>query len=226
LVPKYLTGGGENLERFILQQNVLLLSQRLAEHSDPALLRTIRNLLAAAQRNLALFEAAQQGATLVPPTVVGTSQWGQSMEKLARLRREFEASQRPYLIVDPRPGLHIVDINDAYAKVTMTERGRIAGERLFDIFPDNPDDLTANGVSNLYKSLQAATETGRPHAMAVQRYDVRDASGEFVVKFWQPVNTPILDERGNLMFIVHHVEDVTEALQAAQRPPRKAAGER
>ena len=28
-------------------------------------------------------------------------------------RREFENSQCPYLILDPRPGLHIIDINDA-----------------------------------------------------------------------------------------------------------------
>jgi hypothetical protein len=214
------------LERFILQQNVLLLSQRLAEHHDPVLLRTIRSLLGAAQRSLALFEAAQQGATLMPPSIVGTSQSGQSLEKLARLRREFEASPRPYLIVDPRPGLHILDVNDAYAKATMTERGRISGERLFDVFPDNPNDLAADGVSNLYKSLRTATETGRAHAMDVQRYDVRDETGQFVVKFWQPVNTPILDERGDLMFIVHHVEDVTEAMQVAPEPPRRVGGVR
>jgi PAS domain-containing protein len=214
------------LERFILQQNVLLLSQRLAEHHDPALTRTIRTLLSAAERSLALLEAASNGATLAPPSIVGTSRSGHSLEKLARLRREFEASPRPYLIVDPRPGLHIVDVNDAYAKVTMTERHRIVGERLFDVFPDNPDDLAADGVSNLYRSLRTATETGHPHAMDVQRYDVRDASGRFTVKFWQPVNTPILDERGNIMFLMHHVEDVTEAVLQALQPSRKAAGAR
>jgi PAS domain-containing protein len=214
------------LERFILQQNVLLLSQRLAEQREPALRRTIRALLTEAERNLAMLEAASDGTTPAPPSIAGTSQSGRSLEKLARLRREFEASPRPYLIVDPRPGLHIVDINDAYAKVTMTERGGISGERLFDVFPDNPDDLSADGVSNLYRSLRTATETGRAHAMDVQRYDVRDETGLFVVKYWQPVNTPILDDRGNVMFLMHHVEDITEAVLAALQPPRKVAGAR
>jgi PAS domain-containing protein len=213
------------LQRFILQQNVLLLSQRLAERHDLLVTKTIRMLLAAAQRDLALLKAASDGATLAPPSIVGTGRPGQSLPELGRFRKEFEASSRPYLIVDPRPGLRIVDINDAYAAVTMTDRLRVAGERLFDVFPDNPDDPAADGVSNLFASLQAAAQSGRQHRMAVQRYDVRDANGEFLVKYWQPVNTPILDERGNLMFIVHHVEDVTEAVLGAEAP-RKVAGAR
>jgi hypothetical protein len=49
----------------------------------------------------------------------------------------------------------------------MTSRHRLAGERLFDVFPDNPDDPPADGVSNLYASLRIAAETGQPHAMKI-----------------------------------------------------------
>lgn len=48
--------------------------------------------------------------------------------------------------------------------------------------------------------------------MAVQRYDIRDASGTFLERYWQPINTPIHDAHGELVFLLHHVEDVTEQM--------------
>ena len=104
---------------------------------------------------------------------------------LSQFQREFENSPLLYLILDPRPGLHIIDINGAYAQATMTTRAVVAGERLFNVFPDNPDDPFADGVSNLYASLRSAAETGRPHAMQIQRYDLRHPNGKFVERYWR-----------------------------------------
>jgi hypothetical protein len=58
--------------------------------------------------------------------------------------------------------------------------------------------------------LKTVAQTGRPHAMAVQRYDIRDPTGAFVERHWQPINMPIHDAQGRLMFLLHHVEDVTD----------------
>jgi len=80
----------------------------------------------------------------------------------------------------------------------MTARDAIAGEKLFDVFSDNPNDPSADGVSNLYASLKIAAETGRPHTMAFQRYDVRDAAGRFVERYWRPLNTPLFDQEVHL----------------------------
>ena len=70
------------------------------------------------------------------------------------------------LVLDPAPGLHIVDINDAHGRATMTNRRGIAGEQLFDVFPDSPGEPSTDGVSNLYTSLKIAAQTGKPHTMA------------------------------------------------------------
>ena len=95
------------------------------------------------------------------------------------------------MLIDPGPGLKIVDINDAYAKATFINRNDVVGKSLFDIFPDNPEDALADGVSNLFSSLATVAQTGKPHAMPIQRYDIRDPNGEFVRRHWQPINTPI-----------------------------------
>ena len=63
-------------------------------------------------------------------------------------------------------------------------------------------------------------KTGQPHAMAVQRYDIRDAQGQFIERHWQPINSPIHDRDGILIYILHHVEDVTADVRSQAAPAR------
>ena len=62
-------------------------------------------------------------------------------------RALFEGSPNLYLVLDP--DLKIVAVSDAYCRATKTERPAILGRGIFDVFPDNPADLKATGVSNL-----------------------------------------------------------------------------
>jgi len=48
--------------------------------------------------------------------------------------------------------------------------------------------------------------------MAVQKYDIRRSEAEgggFEVRYWSPVNTPVLSEDRSVSYIIHRVEDVT-----------------
>jgi len=172
------------------------------------------------QRDLAFLNANSSGVGLPPPrfSPAGINRDGHHV--VSQFQREFENSPHLYLVLNPRPGLHIIDVNDAYARATMTTRAVVAGERMFDVFPDNPDDPFADGVSNLYASLRSAAETGRPHAMQVQRYDLRHSNGKFVERYWRPVNSPVFDDNGRLIYLLHYVEDVTsEVLLSSQSRP-------
>lgn len=170
--------------------------------------RTLEGLLNSARRDLAMLESALSGAA-GSPLEARRRRHGDAQTIREQFQPEFETSPHPYMLLDPDPGLRIVDINDAYAEATMTSRGDIVGRSLFEIFPDNPDDALADGVSNLYASLRTVVKTGQAHAMAIQRYDVRDPDGQFVERHWQPVNSPIHDRDGVLIYLLHHVEDVT-----------------
>jgi len=50
--------------------------------------------------------------------------------------------------------------------------------------------------------------------MNTQRYDIRDPGGTFVERHWQPINSPIHDTAGHLVYLLHHVEDVTAQVAA------------
>ncbi|ETX29427.1 hypothetical protein RISW2_23110 [Roseivivax isoporae LMG 25204] len=121
----------------------------------------------------------------------------------------FDAAPHAYLVLDP--DFVIVDVNQQYLDLTGTRRVDLVGAVMFDAFPDNPDDPTADGVRNLRLSLETARSTGRPHAMAVQKYDIplRGPGGGFEERYWKPLNTPVL-RADRVVALIHHVVDVTD----------------
>jgi len=134
-------------------------------------------------------------------------------------RAILEAAPGCYLILDP--DLKIVGASDAYLAATMTDRAAIVGRGIFDVFPDNPDDVTANGVSNLRESLHRVLANRVSDTMAVQQYDIRRPDGGgFETRWWSPINSPVLID-GNVAYIVHRVEDVTEFVQLTRLRARE-----
>jgi signal transduction histidine kinase/CheY-like chemotaxis protein len=139
-------------------------------------------------------------------------------------RALFEAAPGLYLVLDP--GLKILGVSDAYLAATMTRREEIVGRGIFDVFPDNPDDPAATGVGNLRASLQRVLQRRGPDAMAVQKYDIRrpdEEGGGFEVRYWSPLNSPVLDPDDRLVYIIHRVEDVTEFVRLKELETRQEA---
>lgn len=96
----------------------------------------------------------------------------------------------------------------------------IQSKYVFDAFPDNPGVPGANAVKNLKASLQDVLKTGRPHQMPLQRYDVPKSGPQrtyFEEKYWNPINTPVLDEKGRVLCIIHKVSDVTKVINSERQ---------
>jgi PAS domain S-box-containing protein len=126
----------------------------------------------------------------------------------------FQSAPGCYLVL--RPDLTIVAVSDAYLCATMTKRDEILDRRLFDVFPDNPSDPEATGVANLCASLGRVLDHCRTDRMPVQKYDIRrpeSEGGGFEERHWSPVNSPVIGENGNVAYIIHHVEDVTDIVR-------------
>lgn len=132
-------------------------------------------------------------------------------------RRLFEATPGPYLIL--APDFTIVAVNDAYLAATLTRREDLIGRRLFDAFPDNPDDPAADGVANLRASLERVLLYRRADFMAVQKYDIHKPESEgggFEARYWSPTNVPVFDAAGDVRWIIHHVADTTRFMKLAE----------
>jgi len=129
----------------------------------------------------------------------------------------FESAPGLYLVLTP--DLTIVAASDAYLQATMTERDRILGRGVFEVFPDNPGDPTATGVRNLRASLQRVLQNKAADTMAVQKYDIRkpeSEGGAFEERYWSPHNSPVLGPDNEVRYIIHRVEDVTQLIRLQQ----------
>lgn len=132
-------------------------------------------------------------------------------------RRLFESLPGLYMVLDAN--FDLLTVSDAYAAATMIVRDDVVGRNLFEVFPDNPDDPNASGTANLRASLQRVVRELVVDVMAVQKYDVRrpeSEGGGFEVRYWSPVNSPVLAPDGTLEYIVHQAEDVTEFVRLRQ----------
>jgi signal transduction histidine kinase len=129
----------------------------------------------------------------------------------------FESAPGLYLVLTP--ALLIAAASDAYLQATMTDRNAILGRHLFEIFPDNPNDPSADGVRNLRASLERVLQLGISDTMAVQKYDIRRPEAEgggFEARYWSPVNSPVFNADRTIIYIIHRVEDVTEFIRLKQ----------
>ncbi len=131
-------------------------------------------------------------------------------------KRLFEQSPDLLLVLMPdRPRFTIVGATEVRLRETHTTRDSI-GRGLFELFPDNPDDPDATGVRNLRASLERVLDTREPDTMAVQKYDIPGPDGSYRVKHWSPKNIPVLSASGEVQYILHRVEDVTELVRTIE----------
>lgn len=120
----------------------------------------------------------------------------------------FDLTPGMCLILDA--SFKIVAQNEEHARGTLTTGMNIVGRGLFEVFPDNPNDSGAAGVSLVRESLLKVLKTRRPDVMPVIRYDVQPEIGAFQTRYWSVSNTPVLGEDGFVRWIINRAIDVTD----------------
>jgi PAS domain S-box-containing protein len=125
--------------------------------------------------------------------------------------RLFQASPAPFLVLAAdAPRFTIREVNEAYLAATMSTRESIVGRGVFEAFPDNPDDPAVQGVNTLRASLERVLATREPDRLPGLKYDVAGPNGDFEERWWSPVNSPVLNARGEVEALIHNANDVTD----------------
>lgn len=129
----------------------------------------------------------------------------------------FEALPGAFLLLLPDDDFTIVGVSNEYLRATLRQREEIIGHPLFEMFPDNPDTPEANSTANLSRSLRRVVASRQADVMPVQRYDVRQPDGAgFDVRYWSPTNAPVLSDEGQLLCIIHRVDNVTDYIRLTE----------
>lgn len=135
------------------------------------------------------------------------------MSQAPDFRLCFEALPQMVLVLSPGPDYIMVAANEGRFQGTNTRREDCIGRSVFEVFGRNPDEQDEFGTGVLRASLERVMQTRKPDHMAITKYDIpRPASdgGGFEVRYWSPTNTPVLDDLGEVIYILHQTEDVTE----------------
>lgn len=122
----------------------------------------------------------------------------------------------PGMVALLTPDLVYADANEDFLRLAGRPREELLGRYIFDVFPENPNDAAAAGRRETEASMLRVVATGERDTMALLRYDIEDPGrpGHWVKHFWSPVNAPVLGPDGQVVLIVHRVEEVTELIRA------------
>ena len=121
----------------------------------------------------------------------------------------------PGMVALLTPELVYVDANEDFQRLSGRDRDQLVGRYIFDVFPDNPNDSAATGMRDVRASMLRVVATGERDTMALQRYDVEDPvqPGQWEERYWSPINAPVLGPDGQVEFVLHRVEEVTELIR-------------
>jgi PAS domain S-box-containing protein len=129
------------------------------------------------------------------------------------------------------PGIHTLLLADAprYTTLAVTDdllattgqkRTDMIGKGHFDLFPENPDDSVSRSQEMIRTSFERVITTKEPYQLPLQRYDITGEDGYFTERYWAPMNKPVLDEQGEVMYIIHSAVEVTGKVLAERREAR------
>jgi len=128
------------------------------------------------------------------------------------LASAFDASPNPYVLLTP--DLRIAGLNQAYLDVTRSTRETTIGRPLFAAFDSGPGAEAPENVRQVRASLEKARDTGQRDHLAVVNFSIShtDEAGNtvFEERVWSATHTPVLDDAGQVVFLLQHTTDITE----------------
>ena len=118
-----------------------------------------------------------------------------------------------YLLLQPdTPVYTIISANKAYLQATFTKKENIIGKPVFIVFPDTPGIDTKRSKELLLNLFEEAVLAKKTNQVQELRYDIplNDGTDNFLERYWRVVNTPVLDDDGNVIQIINSVEDISD----------------
>lgn len=142
----------------------------------------------------------------------------QTISKPFDLQFILHAIPGEYLILDK--DLVIQTASDDYLAATGTRREEIVGNYVFDIFPDNPELPGMKQSANLKTSMLEVLQSRKTNRISGLRYDIPKPDGTFEQRYWDIVDSPIINNNNEVVGLIHHSTDVTDLARERQEASR------
>jgi PAS domain S-box-containing protein len=115
------------------------------------------------------------------------------------------------LLLPDAPRFTIVAVTDDYIQTSGLSKEELVGKGLFEAFPKAPGDEEHLSENGLRASLEYVLTTKQFH-----RYDIQGPGSVFEDRYWSTLNKPLLNESGEVLFIIHSAKDITQQIKSEQ----------
>ena len=128
------------------------------------------------------------------------------------------------------PGIHILIDTDMplYSVLAVTQgllniqphlfsREEILNKPFFEAFPQSVEVTSLAGEDSIRSSFKYVITNKKQHTLNVQRYEVPDDNGGFTERWWSAVNNPVLNDDGEVIYIIQSSLEITEQIIADKR---------
>ncbi|WP_167855617.1 PAS domain-containing protein [Hymenobacter fodinae] len=125
----------------------------------------------------------------------------------------FHSLPENFLLIAPNPEATILDNTDSHVAVSLKSREEAVGKPFFEAYPPT-DEQSAAVIRESHEHVRRHLE---PHTMPLIRYDLErpaELGGGLEELYWEATHYPILNEQGELQFILQRTQDVTEQYRA------------
>ncbi|MCH8501730.1 MAG: EAL domain-containing protein [Aliidiomarina sp.] len=125
--------------------------------------------------------------------------------------RIFYKSDAPALLLDP--SLTIIWCNEAYERSVGRLRCELKGRFVFDAFPVP----SADQQNPQRASLERVLHTKQQDQITQLHYDLLSQQAHADARYWQVMNTPILNEEGDVVYILNQPTDISVLVNLQHR---------
>lgn len=176
-------------------------SRTTFNEEELALMKTVADQVAIALERMSLIEALKRSRDELEIRVE------ERTEKLAEqskiLEGFFISTITPLVFLDRH--FNFIRVNKAYAKACQRDVSEFPGHNHFDFYPHEENE----GI------FRKVVETKTPYQAFAKPFSFPDHP-EWGITYWDWNLTPLLDDKGEVEFLVFSLEDVTERKQAEE----------
>ncbi|MGV3508452.1 MAG: ATP-binding protein [Sphingobacteriaceae bacterium] len=118
----------------------------------------------------------------------------------------FNSAPFPCILINADdPLFTVTDINEKYLNLSGYKKERLIGKSLFNAF----NDVGASYVQVFAETLNQVINTKKAVQKDIVRFDSKPIQNNTKPDLWTTLNTPICDERGEVVLILHCAVDVS-----------------
>lgn len=131
----------------------------------------------------------------------------------------FKAVPLPCLLIKPlsEGTFSILAANDSYLELTGSTLQDLIGKKCTEAFPKNPDGPQQGNIL-LEETFQRVAKRGKKENIEKLRFDIPvRGTNRFEERYWSNQNIPLKNAAGEVEFILHTVQDISQQIVHEER---------